>query len=299
MALVSIEPQTGHVRALIGGRDFSQDQTNLALGGCQTPPPGVTVLVTASCQQAAVPEGGGTGRQPGSSFKPFVLATAFEHGVQPSEVIDGPPSIALPKGCTGSACTVIHNAEAAEGGVYTIAQAMWFSVNTVYAQLILDPASPSRRRRRRPRPWASRRRGTRRRSTGPATRSARWTSRPSTWPRPTGCSTTTASASRPRRSSGSRTPAGKTIIDDSRPTGTSVLSPTVADNVTNVLTGVISQPGATAYGTANIGTAGGRQDRDHVELRRRLVRRLHPYPRHVGLDGKEEHGGPGQRGQPR
>jgi len=253
MALVSIEPQTGHVRALIGGRDFSQDQTNLALGGCQTPPAGVTVLVTASCQQSPVPEGGGTGRQPGSSFKPFVLATAFEHGVQPSEVIDGPPSIALPKGCTGSACTVIHNAEAAEGGVYTLAQGMWFSVNTVYAQLILDP-----------------------RVTVEATaQTAKALGISSAWysPQVHGASYALgsldvspldmASAYGVFDDHGVRVPptpiirvenaSGKTILDDTRPPGTAVLSPTVADNVTNVLTGVISQPGATAYGTGDIG----------------------------------------------
>jgi penicillin-binding protein 1A len=138
MSLVSVEPQTGHVRALVGGRDFAQDQTNLALGGCQNEA-GVTVVVTASCAQQSVPLGGGTGRQPGSSFKPFVLATAFSHGVLPTTVFNGPQSIALPRGCSGSACQVIHNAGDSESGVFSLTQAMWFSVNTVYAQLILDP----------------------------------------------------------------------------------------------------------------------------------------------------------------
>src|SRR6202011_4140491 len=74
-----------------------------------------------------------------SSFKPFVLATAFAHGLLPSETINGPQSIALPVGCKGSACQVIHNAGDSESGVFTLEQATWFSVNTVYAQLILDP----------------------------------------------------------------------------------------------------------------------------------------------------------------
>jgi membrane peptidoglycan carboxypeptidase len=46
---------------------------------------------------------------------------------------------------------------------------------------------------------------------------------------------------------------GKTLIDNTNPQGTRELSAAVADNVTNILTGVITQPGATGYGTANIG----------------------------------------------
>jgi len=48
-------------------------------------------------------------------------------------------------------------------------------------------------------------------------------------------------------------PSGKVLIDNRAPKGTQALDPVVADNVTNVLKGVITQPGATAYGTANIG----------------------------------------------
>ena len=46
---MSVEPSTGHVQALVGGRDFDASQVNLALGGS-------------------------AGMQPGSSFKTFVLA---------------------------------------------------------------------------------------------------------------------------------------------------------------------------------------------------------------------------------
>jgi len=253
MSLVSIEPQTGHVRALIGGRDFSQDQTNLALGGCQSPPAGVQVLVTATCQTTQVPQGGGTGRQPGSSFKPFVLATAFSHGVLPSTVFNGPQSIELPPGCKGSACQLIHNAGDSESGVFTLEQATWFSVNTVYAQLILDP-----------------------RVTVQATaQTAKALGITSAWysPQVHGASYALgaldvspldmASAYGVFDNHGMRVPptpvllvenpSGKVLIDNRTPKGTQVLDPVVADNVTNVLKGVITQPGATAYGTANIG----------------------------------------------
>src|SRR5437763_6935695 len=35
MSLVAVEPQTGFVKALVGGRDFGASQVNLALGACQ------------------------------------------------------------------------------------------------------------------------------------------------------------------------------------------------------------------------------------------------------------------------
>jgi penicillin-binding protein 1A len=60
-ALVAMDPQTGHVQAMVGGRDFSQSRFNRAV-------------------QAK--------RQPGSAFKPFVYATALETGYTPATVID-------------------------------------------------------------------------------------------------------------------------------------------------------------------------------------------------------------------
>ena len=53
-ALVALDPQTGHVRALVGGRSFESSQFNRAI-------------------QAK--------RQPGSAFKPFVFAAALEQGL--------------------------------------------------------------------------------------------------------------------------------------------------------------------------------------------------------------------------
>jgi len=58
VALVSLDPHTGEIRALIGGRDYGQSQLNHAIAH----------------------------RQPGSVFKPFVYAAAFDNavdGVQP------------------------------------------------------------------------------------------------------------------------------------------------------------------------------------------------------------------------
>jgi penicillin-binding protein 1B len=58
VALVALDPRTGEIKAVIGGRDYGQSQLNHALAH----------------------------RQPGSVFKPFVYAAAFDNaidGVQP------------------------------------------------------------------------------------------------------------------------------------------------------------------------------------------------------------------------
>ncbi|RYG07926.1 MAG: penicillin-binding protein 1A, partial [Caulobacteraceae bacterium] len=66
-ALVALEPQSGRVMAMVGGYSYSISNFNRAT-------------------QAM--------RQPGSSFKPFVYATALENGFTPSSVVvDGPISM--------------------------------------------------------------------------------------------------------------------------------------------------------------------------------------------------------------
>jgi penicillin-binding protein 1A len=59
-ALVSIDPKTGHVLAMVGGRDFNESRFNRAV-------------------QAK--------RQSGSAFKPFVFAAALEAGHSPASMI--------------------------------------------------------------------------------------------------------------------------------------------------------------------------------------------------------------------
>jgi penicillin-binding protein 1A len=137
-ALVAVEPPTGYVKALVGGRDFNAQsgQVNLALGRCPPQPRGTTV----SAGSVVCLDGGGTGRQPGSSFKAFTLAKAFEKGISPEKVYRAPTSYRLP-GCTSSSpqsgC-VIRNAESEGGGSQTLRQATWHSINTVFAQVIQD-----------------------------------------------------------------------------------------------------------------------------------------------------------------
>ena len=131
MSLVSVEPPTGFVRALVGGRDFAASQVNLALGQCAK-----SVVEQETAGAPVCLDGGGTGRQPGSAFKPFTLAKAFEEGMSPSKFYSAPTTYHVP-GCVGDQCT-IHNVEGEAFGGATLRTATWHSVNTVFAQLIRD-----------------------------------------------------------------------------------------------------------------------------------------------------------------
>ena len=135
MALASVEPGTGYVSSLVGGRSYDVSQVDIALGGCPHPArPPVTVVVPSTCQTdpKSVVQGGGSGRLAGSSFKPFVLAAALAQGIAPQTNYFGPPSVTV-AGC-GGVC-VIRN-DGGESGNFTLTTATWQSVDTVYTQII-------------------------------------------------------------------------------------------------------------------------------------------------------------------
>ena len=211
MALVSVEPPTGYVRAMVGGRDFSYNQTNTALSP----------------------------RQPGSSFKPFILAEAFEQGVQPTSTWSGAP-LKLPDGET------ISNYGGEQFGTIDLRTATWDSVNAVYARLVLqvgvDKAMDMANRLGAPMP----------------------TYDPSRY----GASVALgaievsplnmASAYSVFANHGTRAeptpvyqvvgPDGQVIIDNSKNATKQVVNPVVADNVTDVLQGVLTDGTAAGKG---------------------------------------------------
>jgi penicillin-binding protein 1A len=81
-------------------------------------------------------------RQPGSSFKTFVLTTAVKEGIDPgSTYYDGtsPKTLEIPGGGTWT----VNNSEGEGGGTYNLESATWDSVNVVFAQLDLDVGSES------------------------------------------------------------------------------------------------------------------------------------------------------------
>jgi penicillin-binding protein 1A len=146
MSLVSVEPPTGFVRAMVGGRDFYNGATanvNLALGGCpkaEGRPENIKVAAACWTDPTAEIPGGGPGRQTGSAFKAFTLAAALEKGISPSKVYPAPRVYVKPH-CNPKVkddCKPIGNAEGEGGGSRTLREATAESVNTVFVQVEQD-----------------------------------------------------------------------------------------------------------------------------------------------------------------
>jgi membrane peptidoglycan carboxypeptidase len=114
-AVVAIDPDTGRVRALVGGRDFYDPDDpharfNLATDGA---------------------------RQPGSAFKPLVLATALAQGGSLDDVHPGGASVAIPVRGAQEPWEV-SNADGRNFGPMTLRTATQWSVNVVYARLMAE-----------------------------------------------------------------------------------------------------------------------------------------------------------------
>ncbi len=107
-ALIAMEPDTGAIRALVGGFDFSRNQFNHAT-------------------QAQ--------RQPGSSIKPFLYSAAIEKGVTASTIVDDYP-ITIPASKTGSDDWEPKNSDDKYDGPISVRQGLARSRNTVSVRLI-------------------------------------------------------------------------------------------------------------------------------------------------------------------
>ena len=110
-ALVAIDPRTGAIRAMVGGRNFNQVKFNLAT-------------------QAR--------RQAGSAFKPFTLTAAMEQRIDPKKALwKGPPSITIPdRRCyTHGEPWKVSNYADESAGTMNLLDATAHSVNTIFAQL--------------------------------------------------------------------------------------------------------------------------------------------------------------------
>jgi penicillin-binding protein 1A len=108
-ALVSIDPRNGQIRAMVSSSRYGQSQFNLAAQGR---------------------------RQPGSTFKAFVLTTAIKQGIDPYSTYytSKPLNLDLPYWGHWE----VHTADEGYQGTVNLKQATVSSDNTVFAQLDLD-----------------------------------------------------------------------------------------------------------------------------------------------------------------
>jgi penicillin-binding protein 1A len=106
-ALVSIDPYTGQVKAVVGGYSFERSQFNRATQGR---------------------------RQPGSAIKPLIYAAAFNRGYGPSSVVLDAP-ISFPGGPNGKRWSP-KNAGGRYHGPTQLRNALVYSLNTVSVRLV-------------------------------------------------------------------------------------------------------------------------------------------------------------------
>lgn len=104
-ALISIDPQTGFIKALVGGIDYQKDQYDIVTQGH---------------------------RQPGSSFKPFVYTTALLNGFTPTTIVhDSPHSYPSGFGKFWSP----KNSDGRYMGAIQLRMALWLSRNCAAAEV--------------------------------------------------------------------------------------------------------------------------------------------------------------------
>ncbi len=108
-ALVSIDPRNGQIKAMVSSSNYAESQFNLAAQGH---------------------------RQPGSTFKAFVLTTAIKQGIDPytTYYTSKPLDLNLPHWGHWT----VHTADEGYQGTINLQQATVTSDNTVFAQLDLD-----------------------------------------------------------------------------------------------------------------------------------------------------------------
>jgi penicillin-binding protein 1A len=107
-SMVVMDNDSGAVRAMVGGSDYADRPFNLATQGQ---------------------------RQPGSAFKPFVLAAAIRRGISPGSTWSSRKKVFDVPGTHGKEKFVVNNYEGNYTGVTDLASATTFSDNSVYAEV--------------------------------------------------------------------------------------------------------------------------------------------------------------------
>jgi penicillin-binding protein 1A len=111
LALVSIEPETGRIKTMVGDRNHNS-QFNLVTQGR---------------------------RQPGSSFKPFALIAALEQGIDPDTTyVSEEKEYEVDVGTGKPETWKVQNYDGIERGEISLQEALWRSDNTVFADLAMN-----------------------------------------------------------------------------------------------------------------------------------------------------------------
>ena len=108
VSIVTIDNSSGAVKVILSGRNYREDELDLAT----------------------------TGHQPGSAFKPFVLAGAFQRGIPPTQTYSSSSPWCSPLWDDEDHC--VANAEGGGQGTVDLWTATADSINVVFAQLIFD-----------------------------------------------------------------------------------------------------------------------------------------------------------------
>lgn len=140
-SLVAIEPSSGEIRAMVGGRDYfaprKKDRfAKLNLATVLEPDLDCQRNAKGNCKRPFEPAAApGAGRQAGSAFKSFALAAALEEGIPLSEVFEAEGDRIIIPGADNGADYPVQNYEGTSYGKMTLFEATVRSVNTVYALL--------------------------------------------------------------------------------------------------------------------------------------------------------------------
>ncbi len=144
-SLVAIDPKTGHVKAMVGGRDYfatekEDPRAKLNLAIANEPGLGRVKDVEPVPDEHDVElRAPGTGRQAGSAFKVFALAAAIEEGIPLSKTYQAGSQVVFPGlGENGTDYKVQNYEGGSFGSSLSLLEATVNSVNVVYAQLVIN-----------------------------------------------------------------------------------------------------------------------------------------------------------------
>jgi penicillin-binding protein 1A len=113
VAFIALDPSTGNILALIGGRNFEESKFNRAV-------------------QAI--------RQPGSSFKPFAYTAAIDNGYSPTyRLLNQDVVVNLPGGQRWAP----ENYDHSRGGLTTLREGLQRSLNLIAVRLVQEVVRPS------------------------------------------------------------------------------------------------------------------------------------------------------------